>query len=899
MNLHLRILLGRIRSGATLTVLRLVGLTLAVTLAAVIPTFVAGATEQVLRHQLATVADPLTAVVGWTAPDDGAYAEQLTQLDLYLREGFPRASDLSGAQVGRLTTSAQAGVQQIAADGSLRPGRRWLNLGADPGGLELVQGREPAAGADEAVMLEGALARNGYELGTRVRVPITIDGMVSAVDLTIVGAVRLPEGSVLEQISGPLGSALLIRPELWEELAVPAGAAHWAVHLSGEELRAAGTPQLLAALRQLPIRVGQYLPDADVISTPIMWVSGFVQELSAMQRFLLVLLTPVFLLVVVFILATANMVVDSRRVEIAVLRSRGARPLRVIGHYLPESALFAALALLMGLLITPALARLMGLSAGFLQLVDRPPMTAVLTGQTLLYALLAALLAEMAALVPLVQATRWSVVTIRQESPVHSAVANVLRVVGELAVLALLGYGTWRLLQEGKASDPIYLALPSLALAAAGLVTLRLLALLLLWADRLLRPWLSPSLYLAVTLLRTQSGRHRSLALMLVLTAGLGVYGAAFARTLDRDLVAQTDYRLGADVVMRPVWESEVDEYNELGEVVSVIHREPPYSHLQELPGAVATARVQLRRDVSLASGTRNLGRTDVMGIAPDEFAQVARFWPELTGVHPFAYLAQLAADEQVVLISQSLASRTGLKPGDQIRLKQEESEVTGLVGGVVPYWPGRLPEQGDFVVANLPYLLDGLGLSPYDIWLRIDPDASLEPIVSELQLRGIRLSSLFDARAEIGAGRREPFRLGIYGTLSAGFLVAIFVMGLTYLLSVGLTLQSRAKELGVVRAMGMGSQQVATSLYVEQLVQMGSAALTGILAGLPIAALYVPILRQQGNPVLPLQIAAVAGDRLSIALVFGLALLLGALTVRLWLKRLHINAVLRLGEDG
>lgn len=895
MMLTLRILWRRLRNSAVPASLRLTGLTLAVLLSAVIPTFVTASMEGVLRQQLAATPDPLTVVVAWSTPDGAAY--DIARLDQYLGRRLPAAAGLHRAEVSLLLSSGQRGVQQYDSDGRLLTGRRWLKLGALPEGLEIASGRLPEPGTPEVAVTETLAIRSNWEIGTRLR--IAADGDSPAMDVTVVGTLRRPLEGPLGHLSGTLDSVLLTSVETYTALSLPPGEAIWAVDLPADQFRTGAVPGLLSELRGLPIRVGQLLPGAEVITTPELWLSRFQAQMASTQRFLLVLLTPVFLLVLFFISAVAESIVESRRTEIAVLRSRGATPLRVVGWYGPESLAYAGAAILLGLLLTRPVVNLMSLSTGFLQLVGRPPMPSSITRETVLYALAAAVLAEAAALWPLARATKLTVASLRLEEAGRSIVLAVLRTVAEVAMVAVLAYGTWRLMAEGPGSDPLFLALPYLGLALAGLIALRLTGLLLTWIDRLASRWLTPPLYLALSLLRRQSGRHRGLALMLSITAGLGIYGAAFARTLDRDLVAQADYRLGADLVLRPAWEMEILSVDENGLPDEIIYREPPYEPFQRLPGALAEAQVQTRRDLWLAAGTRNLGRADVLGIAPRDFSMVANFWLELTEQHPFSYLSLLAREERGALLSRELAGRTGLKVGDQVRVRQDDTEVSLLVIGIVDYWPGRLPADGEFLVANLHVLQDSLALMPYDIWVRLGPEASLTALFAEVQERGARLTNLLDTRSEVARGRREPFRLGIYATLSAGFAVAVLVMALTYLLTVGFTLQSRAKELGVLRAMGMPARHVALSLYVEQLVTVAAAAGAGLLAGGAVAGWYVPILRQQAEPLLPLRVADVATDRAWLLIALAVALAAGGATVAVWLRRLNINTTLRLGEDG
>lgn len=317
-----------------------------------------------------------------------------------------------------------------------------------------------------------------------------------------------------------------------------------------------------------------------------------------------------------------------------------------------------------------------------------------------------------------------------------------------------------------------------------------------------------------------------------------------------------------------------------------VAYHEPPLAPFQDLPGVTGTARVQERKNISLLLGSRNLGKVTLLGINPQEFGRTARFISELTPVSPARYLNALAADERAVLLSAGLAQRLGLKTVDQLTAKSGSGQSSLSVAGIVSYWPGLLPADGDFAIDNLAYLQDSLGLAPYNIWLRLAPDASTAAVVTALASNRAALTGLEDGRAAVAGGRREPFRLGVYGTLSAGFIVALAVMALTYLMGVGLSLQRRAKELGVLRAMGMPGRQVALSLYLEQVILILSALAAGLPAGAGAAAVYVPILRlEQGTDPLPLQVTTVQADRVFVLSAAALALLMGIAIVAAWLR--------------
>ena len=80
------------------------------------------------------------------------------------------------------------------------------------------------------------------------------------------------------------------------------------------------------------------------------------------------------------------------------------------------------------------------------------------------------------------------------------------------------------------------------------------------------------------------------------------------------------------------------------------------------------------------------------------------------------------------------------LKPGDLISVGLTDGMLEFVIVGILPYWPSQYPDQSPFLIANLDYIYDQVPLIPYDVWLKMEPDAKVAPIVTALmELRAIR----------------------------------------------------------------------------------------------------------------------------------------------------------------
>ena len=98
------------------------------------------------------------------------------------------------------------------------------------------------------------------------------------------------------------------------------------------------------------------------------------------------------------------------------------------------------------------------------------------------------------------------------------------------------------------AVDQILLALPGLMLVAAGMVLLRLFPLVMALASRVLSPLLPAGLAMGVWQMARNPTHYARLSLLLILTAGLGIFASSFGATLERSFEERILYSTGSDI---------------------------------------------------------------------------------------------------------------------------------------------------------------------------------------------------------------------------------------------------------------------------------------------------------------------------------------------------------------
>jgi putative ABC transport system permease protein len=114
------------------------------------------------------------------------------------------------------------------------------------------------------------------------------------------------------------------------------------------------------------------------------------------------------------------------------------------------------------------------------------------------------------------------------------------------------------------------------------------------------------------------------------------------------------------------------------------------------------------------------------------------------------------------------------------------------------------------------------------------------------------------------------------------------------------LSFQRRFVELGMLRAIGLSSRQLAVLLGWEQALIIGAGMLAGTAIGITASQLFIPFLqvRRANTPLMPPFVVEIAWGQISIIYaVFGAMLLLAVLVTLILLRRMKLFQAVKLGE--
>jgi hypothetical protein len=175
-------------------------------------------------------------------------------------------------------------------------------------------------------------------------------------------------------------------------------------------------------------------------------------------------------------------------------------------------------------------------------------------------------------------------------------------------------------------------------------------------------------------------------------------------------------------------------------------------------------------------------------------------------------------------------------------------------VVGTYRYFP-TVYEQAEglsAVIGNLEYLFERVGGAElHHIWLKIEPDADKAVLRHEVEEMGVFIKSWTEARERIAEEQAKAERVGIFGTLSVGFLSAAVFSGIGLLIYNYASLQERLFRFTILRAVGLSLLQVIAQVSIEYTILMVYSVAGGAAIGAWASSLFIPFFQAADKNIL------------------------------------------------
>ena len=918
------------------------GLTVAVALILTIPIYSESVAFRVLTERLSHGSDHinrppfsfLIAYIGsWNDPVD---LEAIGGLDAYLREN---GGDELGLPTKLIVRHLETQNFRLYPAGVTAYRNETLSLDyvtfaatekiADQ--IEIVDGVFPAPAAStmdsvvDAVIHQDFASEFGIQVGefyTGYNWRLRDDEPLQITDIRIVGIWRPRDEDSEYWFYRPIvfKDILLVNEETFVNRLAPyseteVNLAVWYLVSDGSGVNTSRVDELIKRHDATEKTIDQYLPGAYIQASPEKELRPYQRIVTVLNLTLTVFSIPIVTLLIIFLIMLMGLVVDGRRNETAVMRSRGASPFQVVGLTAVEGVIMGAVALAIGMLLATAFTQLIGATRSFMDfrwgelvIVSYPP-TIIST------ILLAFAFTILIRVLPAISASRHTIVSYKQDRSRLLKRTWWQRAGVDLALLVLIAYFYYQVQRQGGLIDieggideawnqPFVFLLPPLTILGLTLFFLRLLtpllrglAWLIQWSD-------SVGLLIVTRQLERAPGAYLLPLILLVSTTSLGIYTASFARTIDRYLYEQQYYKVAADVAVRVFSQTA----GGIGGAGGPGNDAPPaYMHISEftsMPHVIGATRLGLYS--ATARMTSGVSSGVFIGIDRADIGPVIFWRPDFAPIR-LGYLTNaLAIQPDSVLVARDFLDRRGLEIGDLLELDVRSAgdvfKINLQIAGALDYFPRWYPEvDGALFIGNLDYLFEQARQElAHRVIARVEPEFDSREFRRDVMGRGAAGVLIEEPLTRIEREQARPERQGLFGLLSIGFIASSLATMIGFLLYTVFSYRRRYVELGILRALGLSQSSMAVSVAWELGLLIFIGLVLGAGIGLLVSVLYIPYMQFVSNleGVTPPYVVSLAWLEIAqiVALFFGAFLLIMLILLAI-LRRMRIFQAVKLGE--
>lgn len=661
----------------------------------------------------------------------------------------------------------------------------------------------------------------------------------------------------------------------------------------------------------------------------------YAAESEKLTGILWALQIPTMVMLAFYLFMVSRLNVEQEKNEIAVFKSRGAGSWQIFGMYALEAGILGAATLVTAPFVGLIMCRFLGVSNGFLEFVNRRGISAKITTGAVLYALIAVIVFFAATMIPIIPASKLSIVQYKQSKTkvVKMSLWEKTGIDFLLIAASVIFYAIYT--ADEKAPDvstgeidPVFFLFSTCLVFGLGLLFIRIYPYLLDLVYIVFKPLWSPAQYMAITsVCRSQGGRERFLMLFLIVTFSLGIFSANTARTINGQKEDRIRYAVGADIVLKEYWLETTSTVG--GESVSG-YTERDFERFEQLEGVDTATKVLVNTKAKVTADGAPTEDVTLMAVEPYKFAQTAWFRNDLLPVHWWNYIKALQDCPSGVIISRALAEKNDTELGDVIDIKWSGNEkISAPVLAIVDYWPGINPNvsakatgntgrrrdaDGEdetvgtnpyavncFAVMNYYYTSGITDIEPYQVWLKLKDGASSKALYDDISAKKMQLETISDTSQQIIAVKNQPQLQGMNGALTLSFVVIMIMTVIGFLIYWILSIKSRTLQFGILRAMGMTFREIIGMIGYEQILVSGvSLAMAFVIGGIA-SDMFIPLFRSMYSPadqVPPFLVSASRSDYIKLYIIIVLMLGCGSAVLGAIIRKININKALKLGED-
>lgn len=656
---------------------------------------------------------------------------------------------------------------------------------------------------------------------------------------------------------------------------------------------------------------------------------SFFEKRQSTGVMLWVLEIPILVMLLAFIYMVSGQIASSQSGEIAMQRSRGFSKFQVVKLYFLQTLIIVFIGCILGVPAGYGLCKLAASTTDFLTFSSQDISMYVFIPTMLIFAGIAGAIGLVIILLPVFG--KLSISIVQQKS----SYKFVKRMFWEkyfldvilLAVSLYLLYNYNKSIDSLRVSalaggkmDPVIFINTCAFMVSLGLLVFRLIHYLVNIIYKLgLKKWKLVSYVSFLQISRTFTNQC-FIAVFMILTVSMGLFDANVARTINQNKEDRIVYSNGADIITSEKWLYHDFKNSNLENKMMRRYIEPDFTHFETLKdeGLIDNLTKVIRyKNTTVAKQKMKLENCVLYGIDTKRFGETADLKNELnTDKHWFNQLNDLAVAGNGVIISRNLADSLEVGLGDAIALNgyslgkvDEDKKMNFKVVDIIDNFPGYdryYYEEGQLkerylAVINYATLVQNFELYPYEVWMRLNENATPEMVYQRLLEMNLDLTEYKAIPKLVSDMKSSPDIQIINGMFTLSFIISLVLCGVGFLIYWVASIQSRELLFGVYRAMGLAVKNVNKMLSLEHFFSTFLSVLAGGGVGMAVTMLFIQLfsvayLPEKSN--LELYIYYEASDIIKLFATIFIMIIICLFILKKQVKNQSITQALKKGED-
>lgn len=706
---------------------------------------------------------------------------------------------------------------------------------------------------------------------------------------------------------------------------------YWQIGFDYKQMEISQVRAISSRIDKMGIRLFNRLISSKVIAKFSSTLKSYEIKEKQLIFTIWILISPIMLMLVLYICMISQLIVMNDQNEIAGLKSRGASKWDILKIYLWEIFIISSISFIVGPLLSLLICKLIGSCSGFLEFVGRKALPIKVSVEIYAYALMAQIIFFMTMIIPVLIYSKVNIVEHKQKSKKKKNLWQ--RTWIDIISLVICAYWYYSYMRNEQMIvteniDPLLYLVATLFIIGLSLLFIRVYP----WCIKLIytlgkNKW-APTLYATLNHMSRIKGGEQFIMLFMIMAIAIGILNANEARTINTNRENSINARNGAEVVVIPSWKDRNAFFSNksvTGEELGVVRvdyweggNDYEYEKLDEVQEV--TKVVTKEADRTMVGSVIIPSTSTIMGVEPTSFGKVVWSDREILPVSINEYLNILAKKNNAMFVSSKIKEYGTVEVGDTIRVSLKNSkgislgEVKGVICGFIDYWPSLTnkvykpghknedPYQDNMmIICNLNYLQNSLGTLPYNIWLKKASGVTDQVLLDVIKEQEISYKEIHFTRSQIIEKRTDAFNMGINGMLTLGFIIIMLITLIGFIIYWMISIKGRALQFGILRAMGLKQKQMVIMLALEQLFISGIAVTVGILIGGLTSDLFIPLLYKAVSDVTqgyPFKTFYLRIDYYRIYIFIVIVLMSGLGIVIRGMKKMKLSQIIKLGEE-